>query len=94
MSAYLKGYRDYVGAIQGGKITKPEDLAILSKWTKIAPETISVVAIPPPPADSRVDMEDLNRQQDFWKAQGIVTSAVDLSKVVNYKYLDAVSSGK
>ncbi|MFI5268022.1 MAG: ABC transporter substrate-binding protein [Chloroflexota bacterium] len=87
MSAYLKGYHDYVGAIQGGKITKPEDLAILSKWTKIAAETIALVPIPPPPADSRVDMEDLNRQQDFWKAQGIVTSAVDLSKVVDYKYL-------
>jgi hypothetical protein len=34
------------------------------------------------------------RSADSWRAQGIVTNAVDLSKVVNYKYLDAAPSGK
>lgn len=70
-------------------MTDPADLAIASKWTKIAPETIGVVSILPPPADGRVDLEDLNRQQDFWKAQGIVTTGVDLTKLVDYRYLDA-----
>lgn len=92
MGAYLRGYRDYVTALKDGKMTNQDDLAIVSKWTKIPAETIALVPVPPPPPDARVDLADLIRQQDFWKSQGVVPAGVDLNKLVDYKYLDAVSS--
>jgi NitT/TauT family transport system substrate-binding protein len=91
MSAYLRGFHDYVNAVQSGKMTNPDDLAIVSKWTKIPAETIATVPVPPPAADARIDVADLNRQQDFWKSQGMVQTGVDLSKLVDYKYLDAAA---
>jgi NitT/TauT family transport system substrate-binding protein len=91
MSGFLKGYRDYVGAVRGGNMTGPDDLSIVSKWTRIAPETIATVTISEPPADGRIDLDDLKRQQDFWMTQGLVTSPVDLSKIIDYRWLEAAT---
>lgn len=95
LSAYLKGYHDYLNAITNGKMTKAADLQIMSKWTKIAPAVIATVPIPAPPADARIDSADVSRQQDFWKSQGVVKNPVDLSKVIDYHFASlAASSGK
>ncbi|HLG70004.1 MAG TPA: ABC transporter substrate-binding protein [Chloroflexota bacterium] len=90
--AYLKGFADYATAAKDGKITNQADLAIISKWTKVPAETIASSPIVPPPTDSRVDLADLQRQQDFWQKEGIVKNPVDLSKFVEYKYVDAAKA--
>ncbi|HEY7062540.1 MAG TPA: hypothetical protein VII06_13755 [Chloroflexota bacterium] len=39
--------------------------------------------------DGRIDLDDLTRQQAFWAQEGLVPTKVDLTRYVDYKYLDA-----
>lgn len=89
---YLKGLRDYVAAVKGGKVADAQAIEIISKWTRIPAETIAQAAAPGAPTDGRIDLDDMNRQQDFWATEGLVPTKADLSKFVDYKYLDAASA--
>jgi NitT/TauT family transport system substrate-binding protein len=89
VSAYVRGLRDSLAAMQGDHIVDPAVLTILSKWTNLPAETImraEAIAVPP---DGRLDLDDLNRQQDFWAEEGLIPTRTDLSKFVEYKYVDA-----
>ncbi|HEY7060694.1 MAG TPA: ABC transporter substrate-binding protein [Chloroflexota bacterium] len=90
--AYLKGLRDYQAAIKDDKVADPAILDILSTWTKIPPDTIAKATTQGSPLGGRIDLDDMNRQQDFWAAVGQVPTKVDLSKFVEYRYLDAAQA--
>lgn len=87
--AYMRGVRDYLGSLRDGKVADPAVLEIMSKWTSIPAEVIAQAPAHVTDRDGRVDLEDLTRQQDFWAREGSVTARVDLSRVLEYKYLDA-----
>jgi NitT/TauT family transport system substrate-binding protein len=87
--AYVRGLRDALAAIQGDHLTDPAVLAVLSKWTNLPPDTITQAIASPVAPDGRLDLEDLNRQQDFWVQEGLVPTRADLSQFVEYKYIDA-----
>ena len=87
--AFLKGLRDGLGAIHNGKITDPEVLAILSKWTKVPAETIGEVETPGADPAGRIDLANIKEQQEFWVQEGQVPTRADLDRFVEYKYLDA-----
>ena len=86
---YLKGLRDYLASIQDGRVADPQAREIISKWTRIPVETIAQAAAPGAPADGRLDLDDLNRQQDFWEREGLVPIKADLARFVDYRYLEA-----
>lgn len=87
--AYLKGLRDYLAAIKDGRVADPQAREIISKWTRIPVETIAQATAPGAPPDGRIDLDDLNRQQDFWEREGLVPVKADLARFVDYRYLEA-----
>jgi len=90
--AYLKGLRDTVAAIQDKKMVDPPTLEIVSKWTRIPAATIAQATILTASADGRIDMDDVNRQQDFWVREGLVPTRADLTSFWERKYVEAASA--
>jgi NitT/TauT family transport system substrate-binding protein len=89
MVAYLRGLRDYRAALQDNRVVEPEVVEILSRWTRVPTDAIAQTAASEPVPNGRIDMDDLNRQQDFWVREGLVPTRFDLSQFVDYRYLDA-----
>jgi len=87
--AHMKGIRDYLAAIKDGTVSDPPMLEILSKWTRIPTETIGQAYHSGPDANGRIDIDDMNRQQDFWEREGLVPTKADMAKFIEYKYLEA-----
>ena len=87
--AFLHGLRDELGAIHEHKITDPDVLAILSKWTKVPAATIGEVDTPGADPSGRIDLANMKEQQEFWVQEGQVPTRADLDRFVDYKYLDA-----
>ena len=38
----------------------------MSKWTRLPTETLAQAISEPPPADARIDLQDMSNQQEFW----------------------------
>jgi NitT/TauT family transport system substrate-binding protein len=89
LTAYVRGFRDFVGAHQGDRLTDPAVLAIMSQWTKLPTDTLAQ-AVNAPPTDPRIDLADVSNQQEFWVREGLVPQRADLSQFVQSRYLDAV----
>jgi NitT/TauT family transport system substrate-binding protein len=87
--AYLKGLRDYSAAIQDNHVVAADVLEMINKWTRIPPESIAQAVTLGADPSGRIDLEDMNRQQDFWNREGLVPVKADLSRFVDYRYLDA-----
>ncbi|HEY7062515.1 MAG TPA: ABC transporter substrate-binding protein [Chloroflexota bacterium] len=86
---FMRGLRDFQGAQQDHKLVDPAVLDIVSHWTNIPTDVLRQAQNSDWPKDARLDLEDLKTQQDFWAQEGLVQSKADLSKFVEYKYLDA-----
>jgi NitT/TauT family transport system substrate-binding protein len=89
LKGVLKGLRDFQAGIQDQKMVDPAVLEIINRWTNVPTDVIARSTIKPAPPNGRVDLDDLNRQQDFWLQEGDVKAKADLSQFVEYKYLDA-----
>lgn len=87
--AYMRGLRDYVASVRDGKVVDAGVLAILSKWTNIPADVIAQASAQYVDPNGRVSLDDLMRQQEFWVREGQVATPVDLSRFVEYRYLDA-----
>jgi len=88
-TAVVKGLRDYDASIQNNKIVDPAVREILNKWTNIPSDSIALASMIPGPPSGRLDLDDLDRQQEFWLREGLQSQRADLSKLVESKYLDA-----
>jgi NitT/TauT family transport system substrate-binding protein len=90
--AHMRGIRDYLATIKDGTVSDPQMLEILSKWTRIPTETIGQAYHSGTEASGRIEVDDLIRQQDFWEHEGLVPTKADMTKFVDYKYLDAAQA--
>ncbi|HLH27125.1 MAG TPA: ABC transporter substrate-binding protein [Chloroflexota bacterium] len=86
---FMKGMRDFQGAQRDHKLVDPAVTEIVSRWTNIPVEVLAQAVDSGAPPNNRIDLDDLNRQQDFWAQEGLVQSKADLANFVEYKYLDA-----
>jgi NitT/TauT family transport system substrate-binding protein len=87
--AYVRGLREFIAANRDGKLADPQVLDIMSQWTRLPTETIAQAINEPPPADARINLQDISNQQEFWIREGLVPQRADLSQFVEHKYLDA-----
>jgi NitT/TauT family transport system substrate-binding protein len=87
--AYVRGLREFVGGVKDDRLADPQVLEIMSKWTRLPAETLAQAVTEPPSADARIDLQDMNNQQEFWVREGLVPQRADLSKFVVTRYLDA-----
>ena len=84
LAAYLRGARD----LQGEGYHAPENLAILEKYTRIPAATIAASRAPYHDPDGRLHVEDFQKLNDFFVAQG-VAPALDMSALVDLSVAEA-----
>lgn len=84
LAAYLRGARD----LQGEGYHAPENLAILEKYTKIPAATIAAARAPYHDPDGRIHVEDFQKLNDFFVAQG-AAPALDMSALVDLSVAEA-----
>lgn len=84
LAAYLKGARDLTG--EGYRA--PENLAILEKFTRIPAATIAASRVPYHDPEGRVHIDDFQKLNDFFVAQG-VAAALTMSDYVDLTYAEA-----
>ncbi len=92
VAAFLKGLRDSIAATHDHHVDDPAVLEIISKWTRVPAETIAQVHTPTADPSGRIDLANLNEQQDFWAHEGQVPTKANLDQFVEYKYLDAAAA--
>ncbi len=90
LRALNNGYRDYDAAfIQDGKRhdgpTAPEMLAIVAKGTGQKPED-TAKGLPYIDAKGRVDVADVTRQYEWYKAQGMIKGAAAPATIIDRRY--------
>lgn len=86
-----KGYRDYYDAfIQDGKRhdgpAAPEMLAIVAKGTGQAPD-VTTRGLPYIDAKGRLDIADVIRQYEWYKAQGMIKGAAAPATIIDRRYV-------
>ncbi|HZO27206.1 MAG TPA: ABC transporter substrate-binding protein [Chloroflexota bacterium] len=84
LAAYLRGARD----LEGDGYRSPENLMILEKHTKIPAATIAASRVPYHDPEGRVHVEDFQKLNDFFVAQG-VAPALDMASLVDLSYAEA-----
>lgn len=94
MNAYVKAAAYYYNALQRGTWEDPqgkEVAAIVSNQIKISPEVFGKTTPAFVSKDATVNRESLERDYQFFKAQGLLESAAvpDFSKLVDMKYVTA-----
>jgi NitT/TauT family transport system substrate-binding protein len=91
LRALAKGYRDYYDAfIHDGKRrdgpTAPEMLAIVAKGTGQAPGD-TARGLPYIDAEGRLDVPDVIRQYEWYKAQGMIKGATAPATIIDRRYV-------
>jgi NitT/TauT family transport system substrate-binding protein len=91
LRALANGYRDYHDAfIQDGKRhdgpTAPEMLAIVAKGTGQAPDD-TARGLPYIDAEGRLDIADVIRQYEWYKAQGMIKGAAAPATIIDRRYV-------
>lgn len=84
LTAYLKGARDLAG--EGYK--SPENLAILEKYTNTPAAVIAASRVPFHDPDGRVHVEDFQKLNDFFAAQGEAPS-FEMASIVDHSFGEA-----
>ncbi|HEX4195207.1 MAG TPA: ABC transporter substrate-binding protein, partial [Stellaceae bacterium] len=95
LRALNKGYRDYYDAfIQDGKRhdgpTAPEMLAIVAKGTAQKPDD-TAKGLPYIDAKGRVDVADVVRQYEWYKAQGMIKGAAAPATIIDRRYAESLN---
>jgi len=92
MKAYVRGIRFYLKGLKDGRLTgetADEVIDILTEYTpqknKDLLRRITPTGMDP---DGKVNTESLQRDVDFYTAQGLVETKVDVSKMVDMSFAD------
>lgn len=96
LRAYKKGAHDYIDAFVGpdGKRrdgpAAPAVLAVISKYVGQSPEQVRK-AIAYVDSDAKLDVKDLQHQIDWYVSQGMLKNRIDVSSVVDKRYVVPLS---
>ncbi|OVZ59812.1 ABC transporter substrate-binding protein [Pigmentiphaga sp. NML030171] len=94
MRAYIRATRDYNDALVNGKLTgknSDEIISILSKSTNEKDPSIYKVATAHGcHPDGMVNVASMKHDYEFFKEQGLITTPVDIDKVVDMSFARAV----
>lgn len=83
--AYLQGSRDFAG----DAFLKPDNVALLEKYTRASAEVIKAAPVPVLPADGRFNMDSIMAQQRFHMSRGKLTykEPIETDKFIDQSYL-------
>lgn len=88
LRAYRRAARDYHDAFAGANEERrdgagaPGDVAILAKFTGVAPEQIGA-GLPWADPEGRLDLQDIQRQIDWYHAQNMLKSDVKAGDIID-----------
>jgi len=92
LKAYRQGAHDYIDAFAGpggerrDGPTTPGVVDIIAKYVGQTPEQVrSAIAYVEP--DARIDLKDLQRQVDWYVAQGMLKTRIDVTTVIDKRYV-------
>jgi NitT/TauT family transport system substrate-binding protein len=85
VSAYLRGARD----LEGAGYRDPVNIAILEKATRVEASTIAIARVPFHDPDGRVHVEDFQKLQDYFVAQGVVRTPIDIPGIIDLSVADS-----
>jgi NitT/TauT family transport system substrate-binding protein len=85
LAAYLHGARDLAGA----GYRDPTNIEILSKYTKTPANVLAVARTPYHDPDGNVHVQDFEKLQEFFVAQGVVKTPIDINAVVDPSFAEA-----
>jgi NitT/TauT family transport system substrate-binding protein len=84
--AYVRSVREYLAADSG---RADEGMrAAISKWTTVPADLIALSGATYMRPDSRVDVDDMYKQQEFWIRHGVMKERVDLTPFVDPSYVE------
>jgi NitT/TauT family transport system substrate-binding protein len=94
MRAYIRATRDYNDALKDGKLNgknADEIISILTKATTEKDAKIYRIATSHGcNPDGRVNIASMKQDYQFFKEQGLLTSNVDIDKVVDHSFVDSI----
>lgn len=94
MRAYIRATRDYNDALKDGKLTGKnagEIISILTQATSQKDAKIYEIATSHGcNPDGRVNIASMKQDYQFFNEQGLITSNIDMDKVVDHSFVDAV----
>jgi NitT/TauT family transport system substrate-binding protein len=94
MRAYIRAARDYNDAMRKGKLVGPNSDEIISILTEATSEKdakiYKVMVANGCNPNGRVNVASLKQDYQFFKEQGLLTGQVDVDKVVDHSFVDAV----
>lgn len=89
MRAYLRAMRTYRDGVKDGKLRGPGSAEVIANMTKnfnIKPGLIAEMYSQSVDPDGKLLTASLQKDLDFFRSQGMVTSPVDLAKVVDLSF--------
>lgn len=90
MVAFLRGTRDFVDAFEYGKGDKESIIGYAMKYIKINDRSVfDTVQFPDFRSDGRIYSESMVRDQDWWFDHGELKQKIDMSKILDYSFVDA-----
>jgi NitT/TauT family transport system substrate-binding protein len=91
--AYVKAQRDYNDALVGGKLAGPKAddiIAILTAETSVKdPQVYRSIVMHGANPDGRVNLQSLQKDLDYFRAEKLVDGPVALDQVVDGSFVDA-----
>lgn len=92
MDAYLKSVRYYVSALDGSTLKgqRGEEVArILTKYTAIKdPKVFMKIPLHVVDPDGQLDAASIQKDVDFWRAQGLIKSDVAVKDAIDSSFID------
>jgi NitT/TauT family transport system substrate-binding protein len=85
VAALLQGVRDFLP----GQTSDPDLLAIVNRWSNVAPEVIRRSTPTWADPNGALDVDDLGRQQAFWLRAGLVNAAAPVAERVDPSIVEA-----
>jgi NitT/TauT family transport system substrate-binding protein len=93
MKAYIRGLRDYVGALKDARLAGPgadEVADIISRYSVVKDKNVLRSIIPHfVDPDGKVGVESLRKDWEFYKAHNFIKGTVTVEQLIDTRWVDA-----
>lgn len=70
----------------------PEFVTLVAKYAQLPEATVRQIPGPANPGDGQIDLDSVLRQEDFWRARGLVQTRVPASSIIDFSVLRDVGT--
>lgn len=94
MRAYLRGVRAYNDTLKDGRVQAgaTDMVALMTKYFKLPPGLVTKMYAPAVDPDGKIQVKSMQKDLDFFRAQGWVKQPIDLSNVIDMSIAEKASA--